>query len=209
MSNFLKDHLPAGLASQIFEDEPPSKQSHPTPIPVATQPQVVMTNVGVSAPIPITVTLEAVDHTDDAYQRLLAISDFTQTPIFQSLNKYLAPLASSGLDDKMKFGIALKQAQSIDGLDPQSVLGIFDKFKTDLTSAANNFAQAVVNKAHVEVDVKNAKAADLQAQAKQLTEEAFAAQQKLQQNQHRFDVALQTRTTELAQEQAKYASFLA
>ena len=211
--SFIKDHLPASIASQIFEDETP-KPSHQN----ATQAPVPVANVGAPAPVgyphPIdssyTVTDSGTaDHTDDAYQRLFAITDFTRTPIFQALNKYLAPLASTGLDDKTKFGIALKQAQSIDHLDPNSVLAVFDQFKDTLGNAANNFAQIVANKTHTEVDAKNTKAAELQAQAKQLTEEAFNAQQTLQQSQHRFDVALQTRTTELAQEQAKYASFLA
>jgi hypothetical protein len=214
--SFIKDHLPASIASQIFEDEPKPAAHTQAPVPPAPQfsqaSVSVQTNVGYQIPPPMIVgalPLESADHTDDAYQKLLAKTDFTQTPVFQSLNKYLAPLVNSGLDDKMKFGIALKQAQAIDHLDPASVLAIFDQFKDTLTNMANNFAQAVANKTHIEVDTKNAKAAELQAQAKQFTEDAFNAQQSIQQSQHRFDVALKARQDEITQEQAKYASFLA
>jgi hypothetical protein len=213
MSNFFKEHLPASIASSIFEDEP--EPAHKTQAPVTPAPQYTpapisaQTNVGYQTAPPAVTIGEIADRSDDAYQRLLAKSDFTQTPVYQALNKYLAPLSGTGMDDKMKFGVALKQAVAIDHLDPASVLATFDKFNDDLTSAANNFAQAVANKLHTEVEVKNAKAAELQAQAKQLTEEAFDAQQRIQQNQHRFDVALKARQDELAQEKAKYATYLA
>jgi hypothetical protein len=140
---------------------------------------------------------------------ILGKTNLGSTPVFQSINKYLATLASTGLDDKTKFGIALKQAQTIDNLDIASIPAIFEKAKTELADFSNNFAQAIVNKTSVDVEAKKAKAAELQAQAAQLNEEAFAAGQKLQSRQHQFDVAMQKRQSELAQEQAKYASFLA
>ena len=193
------------FTSAIFEEEAP--KSKPVAAPA---PQVAPTSVPYQAAVAVPDQVnESADHSDDAYQRLLAKTDFTQTSVFQAINKHLAPMATLALDDKTKFSIALKQAQALDGVDPSAISVVFDQVKSTLQAESDKFSQTVQAKTATDVDAKNQKAQELSAQVKQLTEEAFAAQQKLQDAQHRFDVALKTRLDEISQEQTKYASLLA
>ncbi len=204
--------LGENISHAILEDDNEPKEVHPQE-PVPPSPAVV-------APTPsldttAAATESAAEH-DDAYQRLFAKTDFETTPTFQVINSYLAPLATMALDDKTKFKVAFQQAQAKEHIQQSDVLAVFDSFKGVLQRAADLFADAVKGSIIAQVEKKKRQAAEitaqiqtLQVQVAQLTEEAFAAQQRIDAAKHRFDVALQTRTTELAQEQAKYAGLLA
>jgi outer membrane murein-binding lipoprotein Lpp len=156
------------------------------------------------------------NHADDAYQRVLAHSDFTQTTVYQTLQKYVAPLMDVLPDEKTRFRAAVKQAAAQSGFDPASIATAFDQLKTDLSKTADNFSASVDHAIAEGVDAKNKQAESLttqvqslQAQIAQLKEDAFATQQKIEAGKHRFDTALQTRQQELATEAAKYAGLLA
>ena len=156
---------------------------------------------------PHTAEIEVPD--DDLHTRLIAKSDFTTALIFRAIQKYLAPLEGMALDDKVKFGIALKQAQAQDHIDPNEVLAAFDTALASLESYGQNFAQNLQTRLEDLVNSKTKKADELQAQATAMREEAFQAGQRLQTSQHKFDVAMQARVNEVTQERAKYASLLA
>jgi hypothetical protein len=198
-------HL-SDLKKAVFDDDGPAKAAPaaPAPHPQTLSPAPIAAPT--SAPV---VTDMAADHSDDAYQRLAARSDFLSTSVFQAINKYLAPMASLAIDDKTKFNIAIKQAQAQDGLDPAAVNAVFEQCKKTLNDLSAQFAQNVANKTASDVDAKKKQAEDLQAQVQQLTEDAFAAKQRIDTAQHKFEVALQTRLNEITQEQSKYASLLA
>lgn len=198
-------HLPKGLHDILVEDEHPSSVNHPQPAPVPAAP----VPVAPSAPAPVVSPSDAADHQSDAYQKVLAKTNYSQVPVFQTLKQYLEPLADMAMDDKTKFSIAVKQAQAREGLDVSALLKCFDDALTTLQTTAETFSNAVAARVQKEVTARNQQAADLQSQAHQLTEDAFAAQQKIDQSKHYFDIAVQTRTTEINQEKTKYASLLA
>lgn len=98
-------HLPKSISDALFEDDQSDKKTaaHPQTQPAAAAP-VAPVDTTVSVPV------ETISHDDDAYQRILAKTDVTSSQAFATLKKYLEPLASSPIDEKTKFGIALKQA---------------------------------------------------------------------------------------------------
>lgn len=219
MHNPLKD-----LAGAMFEDDgrdtPKPQPPHPAPqqqaAPAPVAPYVDPSTSVASVYTQPTAGAPVGDHDDDAYKRLFAKTDPATTHVFQVLDKYLKPIAGIAMDEKMKFKIALQQAQAQDGIQPDAVVAVFDQFLSALDAARQSFANAVATKSSQEVDARKTQAANLQtqiqnlqAQAKQLDDDAFAAQQKIAEAQHHFDVALSTRQNEISQEKAKYASLLA
>ncbi len=205
--------VPHFLSSLLEDDAPkPKVVAAPTPQPQVPVPVPVMQtmtgDMGAG-------TVVVADPNDSAYQGLLAKTDINSHPVFQTINKHLAPIAALALDEKTKFTIAFKQAQTLDGLQVNAVLDVFAQAKTTLQGESDKFAQTITKAIADKVDGPKAKAADLssqiqqlQDQVKQLTEDSFNAQQKIQAAQHRFDVALSTRQSEISQIQAKYASLL-
>lgn len=188
------------MLGSLVEDDGPKSVPHADPAPVAQPAPAVY--------ISPTQAVDVADHSDDAYQRLLAKTNWEKAPVFVAIQKYLGPMDGLAVDEKTKFSIALKQAQAQDGIDPAALNQNFESMKSVLQSAADTFAQNVAAKTASDVDAKKKQAETLQAQVQQLTEDAFAAQQKLQIAQHKFDVALQTRLNEINQAAAKYAALL-
>lgn len=200
-------HLKDMLSSIVEDDGPPASKPAPvaTPNPAAPHP---------GSPAVLAESAPA-DPGSDAYQRLAAQTDFTATPVFQTIQKYLAPMASMQLDEKTKFKVAVQQAVAQDHLSPDAISAAFDQFKADLQAASEQFQQKVAKATAVQVDAQKAQAESLAAQSLQLqeqvaqiTKDALDAQQRLQMATLRFEQARQTRTSELAQEQARYASLL-
>ena len=193
--------------SGLFESDTPAPVPSHAAAPTAVHPAAAPTSW------PQTTTSEqinpdAADH-DEAYQRIAAKSDFASSPVIKMLNKYLAPMADTPIDDKVKFSLAMKQAHTLEGLDPTAVNDVFEQCKATLSTVADSFAQTVASKRATDVDAKKKQADALQAQAKQLSEDAFAADQRLQTAEHKFAGAMQQRLTEVNQEQTKYAALLA
>jgi hypothetical protein len=197
------------MIGSLVEDDGKGRQvtqDTPKPAPPPITPSVAIPAPDLSGPL---------DKQDEVYQRLVAKTDFTTTPPFKSINKYLGPIASLQLDEKTKFKIALQQAQAQDGLDASTVTAVFDQCCDILKTESDRFAQASAQATAEQVDAKSAKAlaiADqikaLQSEAAQLAEESFASQQKIQTAQHRFELAVQARRSELQSEQAKYAGLI-
>ncbi len=196
-----------------FFVEADETKADPKPEPVRQMPRVPdapVQGVTMYTPVPADVTPD-----DNVYRRLASKTDFSASPTFQTLNKFLTPLAGLALDDKTKFKIAVQQAQANGGVEPQDILSVFDAAQTQLQKEAESFVNVAAATKANRVDTANQKASDLsaqiqslQAQVAQLTNDAFQAQQKLQAAQYQFDNALRKRQQELTQEQAKYQGLL-
>lgn len=203
---------PNVLSSLVEDDAPKVKPISPhEQAPASALAPVASTVTEYVGPLSVERSLP----NDSAYQGLLAKTDIAVHPVFQTINKHLAPIAALAIDEKMKFAIAFKQAQTLDGIQASSVVDVFTQMKSVLQGEADKFSQTIVKATADKVEGPKARAVDLsnqisklQAEVAQLTEESFNAQQKIQTAQHRFDVALSTRQGELAHEQAKYASLL-
>ena len=153
---------------------------------------------------------------DSAYQKLLDHTDFTQTQVYQTLQKYLTPLADVIPDERVRFRAAVKQASAQTGFAPESVASTFDMLNSALADASTSFGTSVehaiadgVTAKNNQADALTAQVASLQQQITQLKEDAYNKQVQIDAAKHRFDTALQTRQQELAQEAAKYANLLA
>ena len=185
------------LHDAVFEEDHP--KTHPA-VPIASVPVATPTQ---TTPVPVqdvSVVVDADATHDDSYQRLFDKSDFSKNPTFAVLQKYLDPLKDIAIDEKTKFSMALKQAQALDGLQVDQILGAFDSAQQSLNVVSSAFADRLKDKA---AELDNKKAA-----AQQALEDAFSAKQRLEAAQHKFETALQTRTTEIAQARAKYAALI-
>lgn len=193
--------------SAVFEEED-EKQPQP-PQPPATPPSPAQVVPITSAPI-LTESAPVVTETPDSeiYQRLVAKTDWENTPVFQAIKKHLAPMKDVKIDPKVKFTIALKQAMEIDGVNPADVTAAFDTAKSNLQTQVDNFKQIAATVMARDVDAKKQKAEELQQQVQQLTREAFDSQAKLQSRERAFDLAAAQRQAEITSKQAEYSSLL-
>ena len=195
------------LKSLLIEDEhetrPAATVPAPQPMTIANRSFDPVINV------PAQGGSIVVDEDNSVYQKLVDKTDFSSSPQLSQSNKYLTPLSSLPLDDKTKFKIALAQAQAQESLDPTTLVQIFDSLNQVLATEAQNFT-ALTNKATQDkVDSVKQRAADLQAQAAQLTKDAFDAQQKIQTARFKFESAVGKRQAEILLEKDRYASLLA
>jgi hypothetical protein len=185
---------------------------HPQP-PAAYQPPPVSPTFSAVSPVGA-----AVDHNDEAYKRLLDKTDFKSTPVYASIQDFLAPLASipsTDMSDKVKFKSAVAQAKSHGGLTGDAILQTFDNLKATLQQEGDKFAQFVATKTDKEVAQRQsqiqqltAQLQSIQTQINQLTSESFDIQQKIDRSKHNFDIAFAARSAELDQEKAQYTNLL-
>lgn len=188
------------IKSSIFEEESESAIKTTAPVQAAVPPPPP------PQPVAVVSTGETLD--TDVYQRLASETDWANTQVFQAIKKHLAPLEGMQIDPKTKFTVALKQASAMDNIDPSAVTQVFEDAKNYLNKKLNDLKQAVINKTATDVEAKNKQADDLIQQANQLKEEAFQNQQRIQSQQHKFEVAVAQRLSELTQKQTEYNSLL-
>lgn len=213
----LKDMLSHIPGIEVTDDDPqPVKpaakpaESHPAPAPQPYVPAYPSSQIQ-----PPFTAAALVDHDDDVYKRLLSKTDFKTTPAFASVQKYLTPLANFPLDEKTKFKMAVVQAQAQEGVSTQSIMAAFDSLKAALQHEAEAFAATIQSATEKEVNGRQSQIQQLttqlqglQAQITKLTEDSFAAQQKIQTAQHKFETAFNARTTELDNEKNQYNTLL-
>lgn len=207
------------IKDYLVEDDGKSKPRQPASAPSSQHPTTAAAPVShptAYPPVAVASTDSATSSTDTAYQKLLDHTDFTQTPIYQTLQKYLAPLADVIPDERVRFKAAVKQASAQTGFAPESVASTFDQLNTALADASKSFGESAehaiaegVTAKNNQADTLTAQVQSLQQQITQLKEDAYNTQVKIDAAKHRFDTALQTRQQELAQEAAKYANLLA
>ncbi len=162
------------------------------------------------------------EETEHVYKKILAKTDFQSTAVAATIHKYLDPLASIPMDERMKFKTAVVQAQAQEGLTPEKILATFDGLKVALQNEQESFAataeqsksQEITNRQKKVQDVTDAIAAkqreisQLQQQLSQVSTDLVDAQSKIQRAESQFTIAAQRRAVEIDQEKSKYASLL-
>jgi outer membrane murein-binding lipoprotein Lpp len=212
-------HIPGANLVVDFDDDKPAPVSHveappanhgyqpQQPQPASYQPNAYTPAVGV-------VGVSTVDPNNDAYQRLLAKTDFKTSKASVVIEGCLALLANIPMDDRLKFKAAVAQAGA-QGITADVILSTFDQLKQALQDEGEKFAKFIQSQLDKEVTGRQnqiqqltAQAQQIQAQINQLNEDSFAAQQKIQGAQHTFDTAFTARSAELDNEKATKANLL-
>ena len=216
-------HIPGANLVVDFDDDKPEPSHHPDraaappaasqgyqpqqPQPASYQPNAYTPAVGV-------VGVSTVDPNNDAYQRLLAKTDFKTSKASVVIEGCLALLANVPMDDRLKFKAAVAQAGA-QGITADVILSTFDQLRQALQDEGEKFAKFIQSQLDKEVTGRQnqiqqltAQAQQIQAQINQLNEDSFAAQQKIQGAQHTFDTAFTARSAELDNEKATKANLL-
>jgi len=190
----------------LFEHEPPKTPvvtPHKVSYVPSDAPQVRITPANVDSVI---ATAQQVC-TGPAYATLKAKTSFDTTNAGMILKKYLDPLLSLPLEDKMKVKTAQAQAQAIEGLTVDKILTSFDTLKTVLSDESRHFEQMVASKSS-DIAARQVKIDELTKQLNDLRGEQAGAQEKVVRAESDFQHAVQVRMTELDQERNRYEGFL-
>jgi Rps23 Pro-64 3,4-dihydroxylase Tpa1-like proline 4-hydroxylase len=176
-------------------------------------PNSSIPNYGAPAPV---VVDEAV------YQHIFEKTDFENTSVMKTIHKYLDAMANLPLDQNTKFKTAVTQAQSIDHITPDQILGAFDTLKATLQSEATEFSSHSDTFTQQEITARQTKLqsiadtiarkqkeiADLQATHTQVSAELANATATAANAQTQFQLATQRRSNEIDQQKAQFASLL-
>jgi hypothetical protein len=156
------------------------------------------------------------------YQKVLAKTNFDQTPVGQVIHKYYDALDGTPLDVNTKFKTAITQATKLDGLTPDHILQAFDDLLTTLSKEGDNFQRAADGLTQREVtsrqqslqqisDQINAltqQIADLQTKHSQVSGELADAQTKVANGSTQFGLAATRREQEIRQQKAQFQALL-
>lgn len=189
----------------VFED---TEEKKPAP-PLPTFAHSVAT---VSSALQTATPLSVVD--GSVYQKLKEKTDFSNTAVGQTIQKYLVPLAKIPLDEQSKFKAALAQARAIEHLTDDQILREFDQLAAVLQTEANGFQNSAhqfevmsVTGGEAQLKELEQKIVEKQTELGQLLEkkkrdqaEVAAARMRLDQKNAEFATAMKTRAAEIAQE---------
>jgi len=150
-----------------------------------------------------------------AYSKLLAKTNFDATEAGKVLKKYLDPLTTVLTDERLRAKTAAAEAQQHDGLTVQQILSTFDSLKEVIGQEKDKFNGFIANAKSGEIDKRkaqidaNQKQIDsLNADILRLSTDLANAQAKIDHATTEFQSAVATRTAELEQLKAHYASLL-
>jgi outer membrane murein-binding lipoprotein Lpp len=219
-------HVPKAMHDMVFESEPdPIKPASSNP-PTTGRPteQVPPTSFTPSPQvyIPSNVQTVTTSSDNDAYKVLCAHINFETTDVFLKLNKYLAPLASTNLDEKTKFSVAWNQAKAIDGLTPEAFMAAFDNLLAQLGQEGQNFqtwlqgqTDSLVTPKAQQIDQLSTHIADLNRQIQEastqiqtVSSDKADAEAKITKAKSQFDSAFSLHQSEVTALKAKYSSLL-
>ena len=233
-----KHGLIDSLKHMAFEDEPekPEKPEHPVTAATPASAQSFGTashsfaeaaaqtfaTEATSAPAPAAytqpITVGVVADNDEAYQKLLAKTDFEGTDVATTIHKFLDPLKAipdTVMPTNVKFRTAVLQATAQAGLTEDGILGTFDTLKTKLQQEkdafggkAQLFAAKEVKGRQDQIQQITEQITGLQQELARLSNELVEAQGKSTHAQSQFEAAVQRRSSELEQQKALYASLL-
>ncbi len=156
------------------------------------------------------------------YQKVLAKTNFDQTPVGQVIHKYYDALDGTPLDVNTKFKTAIAQATKLDGLTPDHILQAFDDLLTALSKEGDNFQRAADGLTQREVTSRQqslqqitdqigqlqAQIADLQTKHTQVSADLADAQAKVANGSTQFGLASQRRSQEIQQQKAQFQALL-
>lgn len=204
----------------VETDEQPSPKATPAPAKVqsTTHNPAPQFNGQFSSPFAATATAPAfapvVDRNDDVYQALVRKTSFDDTAVGAALAELMAPLASSGQDDRSKVKIAVLYGAA-KGVTPEKILAAYDALQTILEGEASRFATVVEDQTAHELGERQQRLEEIQRQiaalqeeGQRLTAEAYEAKGRIEAAQHKFETAAAARQIELQQEKAHMAGLL-
>src|SRR5208282_598225 len=153
------------------------------------------------------------------YQKVLAKTNFDQTPVGQVIHKYYDALDGTPLDVNTKFKTAITQATKLDGLTPDHILQAFDDLLVTLQKEGDNFQRAADGLTQREVtsrqqslqqisDQITQQIADLQTKHSQVSGELADAQTKVANGSTQFGLAATRREQEIRQQKAQFQALL-
>ncbi len=198
----------------LFEDEPvkaatpaPSPPHPPTPEPQPTPPPAYPKH-------PVEVASALVSGSS-AYEMLRSKTSFEDSEAGVELTKYMKPLESLPLDERMKIKSAMAQASAQSGLTVERVLATFDGLKQTLQHEIPKFHDFATAQTDSEVTTRTQQMEEikgqiekLQQQLIQLSSEKANEEGKVAHARSEFEAAASTRNAELDQQKAHYASLL-
>jgi methyl-accepting chemotaxis protein len=156
------------------------------------------------------------------YQKVLAKTNFDQTPVGQVIHKYYDALESTPLDVNTKFKTAIAQAQKLDGLTPDHILQAFDDLLSQLQKEGDNFQRAAdgltarevtsrqttLSQINDQINSLTQQIADLQTKHSQVSADLADAQTKVANGSTQFGLASQRRAQEIQQQKAQFQALL-
>ncbi len=215
------------ISHSIFEDEPvkaatpapspphpPAPEPHPAPAPGIPITHTEYTQLK-NDPHPVQLASALVSGSS-AYEMLRSKTSFEDSETGVELAKYLKPLESLPLDERMKLKSAMAQASAQSGLTVERLLATFDGLKQNLQHEIQKFHDFATAQTDSEVTTRTQQMEEikgqiekLQQQLIQLSSEKANEEGKVAHARSEFEAAVSTRNAELDQQKAHYASLLA
>jgi hypothetical protein len=216
----LKDALNAAR-HLVIEDDDTEKPSAPAAAPHPTfdlggfkSPAPGGFAAAAAAPSPFSVPGTTVLD-EKVYQSVLKKTNFDSTPVGKAIHKYYDALEGVILDQTQRFKAAIGQAQKLDGITPDQVLGTFDQLQAALDADAQGFQSLAASMEKNQITARQTKIADLQAQVSNLNSQIAQLQTELADEQAKhasavtqYGLAQQRRAQEIAQQKSQFAALL-
>lgn len=206
----LSDLIPKGLRNLVLEEEPKKPGNTTTASQAAAAarpaPSAAPYRAPVASPSSYSVPTGS-GETNEAYDRLLASTQFESTDVGQILQKYLEPLKNVPMDPTIRMKTAIAQATAIDKITQEQIIAAFDRMGISLTNEQSSFETWKRNKESLVTELSN-RISDLQKQINDTSVELSTQQTKLSVGQSKFSVAMQRRRAEIEQQAAQYRSYL-
>lgn len=152
---------------------------------------------------------------EKVYQSVLAKTNFNTTTVGKTIIRYYDALEGVIADQNARFKAAINQAQKLDGVTPDQVLGTFDQLQAALDSDAAAFQKVADGVQANQITARQTKITSLQQQIETINQQVAQLQTELadQQNTHanavtQYSLAEQRRAQEIAAQKAQVAALL-
>lgn len=175
-----------------------------------------------AVPAAATVAVQGRVEDTDIYKKLLARTDYTTTPVGETIHKYLDALSTLPLDDLLKLKTAVAQAKKLDGVRDEGILGMFEVLSGWLLDEEEKFSESAseitakdilqkeqaIKDYAAEIEKLLAQVEDIKRRLAALSTEVAEAKSHLSNVAAQFKAALTRRRTELDAEKARFAAAL-
>lgn len=152
---------------------------------------------------------------EKVYQTVLAKTNFDSTPVGKTIHKYYDALEGVIADTTQRFKAAIGQAQKLDGITPDQILGTFDQLESALEADAQSFQRIADGVQANQITARQNKITSLQQQVEQINGQIAQLNTELADETARhsnavtqYGLAEQRRQQEIAQQKAQFASLL-
>lgn len=224
----IKNAAHAASSLVMTEDETETQKPGPAapkakPAPAASFSMGATPSFAPTAPSTSPFAIGGAAVLDEAvYQKVLAKTNFDQTPVGQVIHRYYDALDGTPLDTNTKFKTAIAQAQKLDGLTPDHILQAFDDLLASLQKEGDNFQRAAdgltqrevtsrqqtLQQISDQINTLTSQIADLQTKHTQVSGELADAQTKVANGSAQFGLASQRRAQEIQQQKASFQALL-